>query len=69
MSVDLNAVRLGQMILRSRRSPKRAGSTCMSESIAATMTLLQEAKRKRTASLSLEEGPYAEPVAGQDMFT
>jgi hypothetical protein len=41
----------------------------MSESIAATMTLLQEAKRRRTASSSLEEGPYAEPVAGQDMFT
>ena len=44
-----------------RQSPKRAGSACMSESIAATMTLLQEAARRRTASL--EGGPYAEPVA------
>jgi hypothetical protein len=33
------------------------------------MTLLQEAARRRTASSSLEGGPYAEPVAGQDTFT
>ena len=52
-----------------RQSRKRAGSTRMSESMAATMTLLQEAARRRTASSSLEGGPYAEPVAGQDSFT
>jgi hypothetical protein len=32
-----------------RQSPKRAGSTCMNETIAATMTLLQEAAKRRTS--------------------
>jgi hypothetical protein len=49
-----------------RQSPKRAGSTCMSEGIVATMALLREAARRRTASSSLEEGDHAKPVAGQD---
>jgi hypothetical protein len=33
-----------------RQSPKRAGSTCMSESVAATMALLQDAVRRRAAA-------------------
>jgi hypothetical protein len=36
-----------------RQTPKRAGSACMNQSIAATMTLLQEAARRRTPSSSL----------------
>jgi hypothetical protein len=35
-----------------RQSPKRAGSPTMNETIAATMMLLQEAARRRTASPS-----------------
>ena len=52
-----------------RKGPKRAGSTCMTESAAALMALLREAARRRTASL--EEGPYAEPepVADEDTLT
>ena len=51
-----------------RQSPKRAGSPYTNETIAATMTALQEATLRRTASL--EGGtPDAEPVAGQDTFT
>jgi hypothetical protein len=53
-----------------RQSPKRAGSPTWNETIAATMTALQEAARRRAApSPSREEGdPNAEPV-GQDTFT
>jgi hypothetical protein len=35
-----------------RQSPKRAGSTCMNENIAATMTLLQEAARRSEARVT-----------------
>jgi hypothetical protein len=51
-----------------RQSPKRAGSTCMNDEIAARMVMLKEAaKARRTASPSSEkeESPdVAEPVAG-----
>jgi hypothetical protein len=40
-----------------RQAPKRAGSTCMNESIAATMALLREAARRRTASSSRSQTP------------
>jgi hypothetical protein len=33
-----------------RQSPKRAGSTCMNESIAATMALLRQAASQRAAA-------------------
>jgi hypothetical protein len=57
-----------------RRSPKRAGSTCMTESIAATMALLDEAVRRRASTASStassrpreEEDTNADPVAGED---
>jgi hypothetical protein len=53
-----------------RQSPKRAGSSCMNETIAATMALLDEAVRRRAAvPARKEEGTDAEPVAGQDTFT
>jgi hypothetical protein len=54
-----------------RSTPKRAGSPCWNEDIAARMMLLREAARRRAPATpsSLEEGdPNAEPVAGQDTF-
>jgi hypothetical protein len=48
-----------------RQSPKRAGSTCWNDDIAARMAMLDEAARaRRTASL---EGPHTEPVADQEV--
>jgi hypothetical protein len=38
-----------------RQSPKRAGSTCWNEDIAARMALLKAAARRRAASSSLED--------------
>jgi hypothetical protein len=64
-----------------RQSPKRAGSTCMNEGIAARMAALKAAaKARRTASAALggvkktvpknepsrEGGPNAEPAADRD---
>jgi hypothetical protein len=43
-----------------RQSPKRAGSTCMNEGIAARMRLLKDAVRRRTA-LPSEEAPMPSP--------
>jgi hypothetical protein len=53
----------------SRQGPRRAGSTCWNEAIAARMAMLQEAARRPAAPSSSEEGSHAEPVAGQDTLT
>jgi hypothetical protein len=42
-----------------RQSPKRAGSTCWNENIAATMMLLKEAVRRRAAALAPGEAERA----------
>ena len=52
-----------------RQSPRGAGSHCWNEDIAARMTALNEAVRRRAAAPRAEEDDtYAEPT-GEDTFT
>jgi hypothetical protein len=52
-----------------RQSPKRAGSTCWNDDIAARMAALKAAAKARRVTPSSQEGSPNEPVASPDTVT